>query len=118
MERRATMARRSLNRGYKEEFDLIQPQEALQQMSEPTRKLDAFWSGRGGLTGGDELDDYMDNLGEVYIEDGHVKWNPPAELNSAIAEYFNISIQEINKKLDSELFQVDNDGNIKPVRRG
>lgn len=103
--------RRPVGRGYSQEFDLLQ---AATSSLDTSRTLEAAWNGDGGGRGGEHLDDLLTDLGEAYIEDGRVKWDPPPRLDPTYVDYLSQSVEDLNSRLRSGNLTIDEDGNIRP----
>jgi len=90
---------------------LSQPQEA----SEISRRLEAVWFSEGGERGGDDLDDFLSDFGNSYVEEGRVKWDPPSDLDPIFIEYFSRSVEELNTRIGLGIIKIDENGNIRPA---
>jgi len=113
-----------IGNGYTEEFELARPMaasdltaavSASREASETSRRFVALWSSEGGNRGGDELDDFLSDLGNAYVEDGRLRWDPPSDLDPVVANYFSRSIDELNKQIDLDVMRIDDEGNIRPA---
>jgi hypothetical protein len=80
-----------------------------------TRMLNAIWSSDGGGQGGRPLDEALTNLGDSYIENDRVVWDPPAELSPDYADYLSQSVAELNRLIETGVVEIDDDGNIRPT---
>jgi hypothetical protein len=58
------------------------------------------------------------SLGEAYVENGRVQWEPPDSLDPTIREYFEASVQELNNYLDLGTAEVDESGAVSLGARG
>lgn len=96
--------RRPVGRGYSQEFDLLQ---AATSSLDASRTLEAAWNGDGGGRGGEHLDDLLTDLGEAYIEDGRVKWDPPPRLDPTYVDYLSQSVEDLNSRLRSGNLTID-----------
>jgi hypothetical protein len=83
-----------------------------------TRVLDEVWTSEGGGRGGRPLDEALTNLGDPYIENERVVWDPPADLDPAYSDYLSESVAELNRLMDRGVVEIDAEGNIKPVESG
>jgi hypothetical protein len=112
--------RQPVGREYRAEFNLLnadstslRPRRSRQRgdMSEANKKLEALWaSGRG-----EDLDEFLSELGKAYVEEGRVKWDPPPDLDAVTADYFSWSVRELNNRLQAGAVRIDEDGNIRPA---
>jgi hypothetical protein len=92
------------------------PSRSVGPRSAVTRTLAAIWSSDGGGQGGRPLDKALTDLGESYIENDRVVWEPPADLSPAYADYLSQSVAELNRLIEAGVVQIDGDGNIRPAR--
>lgn len=101
--------RRQLGRGYTEEFNLL---EAGVSSLDLSMRLEAIWSSPGR---GQDLDDLLSDLGNAYVEEDRVMWDPPPDLDPAFANYLSRSVEELNSHFQAGILTIDEDGNIRPI---
>lgn len=118
--------RKPMSKGYKREFDLLETVSPLlvptsvaarscETSSDISIKLETLWSSGGGGRGGQDLDDLLNDLGDAYVEDGYVKWDPPPSLDPVFGDYLSRSVEELNSHLRAGTLMVNEDGGIRPA---
>jgi hypothetical protein len=109
---------------YKEEFDLLQSADPSfrsgdspqpREASETTRKLEDLWSSGGQGRGGEDLDEFLSGLGDPYIEEGRVKWDPPPDHDPIFVDYLSRSVEALNDRLQTGAIRIDAGGEIRPA---
>jgi hypothetical protein len=80
-----------------------------------TRRIEGIWSSDGGGEGGRPLDQALTNLGQSYIENNRVIWEPPTDLSPTYTDYLSESVAQLNRLIERGLVEIDTDGNIRPT---
>lgn len=116
--------RQTIGRAKVQEFDLLKSTKSslitkatpeTREIPNSSKRLQALLWNEDGEQGGDDLDELLSILGDAYIEEGRVKWDPPADLDPILLSYFSRSIQELNKLIEHGAIRIDDNGDIRPA---